>query len=401
MFNCCHVTLDRWVAANDAGPRQDSEEWLRERKKTIGGSEMATVQGANHFATVHDLIASKIGLTPRSFGVPMTWGKIMEPVICSWTEREFLCRIKAADMFVRGRFERQSYSPDGLGVVDAEYAGCDLTMTAPAIALFEFKCPFSRRIGADGTIPKQYLPQVLSGLDTINIADFGIFIEGMFRRCSIADMTTVSAYNTEATPRDAPGDSKKMLAAGYIVFYTPASGDQLLDRLTSLEPLRRMISELGTRDQDGQRIDVLRPAQMPGGASAFDIGAADVNAFAVFARAFDTRALQAEYSPLAYDGPKDYSGQIKSTIARLRANKNIVYAVMPYKLFRIGVTFVEPQPGYLDQWIPLINEIMAVVDRCRDDPENKKKIYIEYVQKHQERMSAADAIAVFEAENEL
>jgi hypothetical protein len=84
-------------------------------------------------------------------------------------------------LFVRGKHECVSYSPDGLGCVDGQ------------IVLFEFKCPYSRMPG--NSVPVHYLPQVKYGMCVIDICDTALFIEGVFRACT-AEQLLAGGYNT-------------------------------------------------------------------------------------------------------------------------------------------------------------------------------------------------------------
>lgn len=60
------------------------EEWLRERRKGIGGSDAATLFGANPWASKFSLFQDKVGALPietREESANMRWGNILEPVV--------------------------------------------------------------------------------------------------------------------------------------------------------------------------------------------------------------------------------------------------------------------------------------------------------------------------------
>ena len=72
------------------------------------------------------------------------------------------------------------------------------------IILFEFKCPFSRI--PDDKIPIHYEYQVKAGLDTIPIADMGIYAEAVFR-ISTPSKLHDNSYNTTFHKEHEVGDS--------------------------------------------------------------------------------------------------------------------------------------------------------------------------------------------------
>lgn len=224
--------LRHYLMSNVGCHKQGTEEWKKAKEVTIGGSEIATVLGLNRFSTITELLYGKLGLIPRKRDIKMQWGKVFEPLICEYVERDKDVEILGQDLFVLGKKSNQSYSPDGLGVmlVDINNNG---TTNLPKLEvlseesnsspkkeyrtiLFEFKCPYNRLL--KGGVPEYYLPQVLTGLDTIPIVDQGIFIEAMFRRCLWQDCDDTPTYDHELTPRDLVRTAYKPLARGFVLF---------------------------------------------------------------------------------------------------------------------------------------------------------------------------------------
>ena len=80
-------------------------------------------------------------------------------------------------------------------------------ITSSAIALLEFKCPLSRK--PNDEIPKHYIPQLWSGLAVSNIASFGIFIDSVFRKCSIDVLGYNTNYDVSYHYRDFPRGMSK------------------------------------------------------------------------------------------------------------------------------------------------------------------------------------------------
>ena len=69
---------------------QGSEQWLRERQKGIGGSDVATILGLNKFSTALDVYEQKIAENPIEIeeNPKMRAGKRMEATIAKWYAEE-------------------------------------------------------------------------------------------------------------------------------------------------------------------------------------------------------------------------------------------------------------------------------------------------------------------------
>jgi len=264
--------VDNYVNLFKYGPQQGTHDWVRSKKRTIGGSEMATIMGLNKYSSIQQLVAQKVGLQGFAGSVKTRWGNLFEPVIQTIVEWDLDTKIMGEEISIPGIVQNQSYSPDGIGVVETEttitwmeeaYNGLDSlgregttakvqkqkTVIEPAIALFEFKCPFNRL--PNGKIPEYYEPQVKTGLDTIrdnfgalcrmpveadpeltsppsleeseprdkSMCDYGIYIEAQFRKCTWEDL---SGRNPNYDRELWPGDHltpRFPLAYGFIGFY--------------------------------------------------------------------------------------------------------------------------------------------------------------------------------------
>ena len=155
-------------------PEQGSIEWLKSRKKSVGGSEMGIISSVNPFSNLQDLIKNKLGIRDFTGNIFTIWGSIMENLIINILQDNLLCKIYETGS-LPGSVPFQSYSPDGLAYISS----------INKIILFEIKCA-CRRL-ATGSIPTMYKPQIYTGLDTIQLADYGIFVDAMLRACSIED----------------------------------------------------------------------------------------------------------------------------------------------------------------------------------------------------------------------
>jgi hypothetical protein len=202
---------------------QGSVEWLALREYNIGGSEMATITGDNGFSSIDKLIAQKVGLYKFNGNIMTRWGNLFEPITQMLMEKIFNIDQIQETGSLEGAVKNQRYSPDGLAVVkmlcgdyiEDEY----IEKYEYCTVLFEYKSPY---YGIPcGYIPKYYIPQVKTGLCSIPISDFALFISNMFRKCSFDDLQNTNLYDTNFHNKD---HKKKFipelpLAMGIITFY--------------------------------------------------------------------------------------------------------------------------------------------------------------------------------------
>jgi hypothetical protein len=168
-------------------PSQGSKEWLDGRKFSIGGSEMGTIVGHNPYKNIRGLIEGHLGITVFNGNINTYWGTILECLVVDILEKKLYCKIYETGS-LPGVIDTQGYSPDGLVYLES----------LDKIVLIEIKSA-ARRI-ADGKIPRMYKPQVYTGLDTIQIADMGLFVDALFRRCNFENFEFTSIYDTTIHP---------------------------------------------------------------------------------------------------------------------------------------------------------------------------------------------------------
>lgn len=187
--------LDEFIATRvhpDIKQRTDS--WGEFKVYTIGGSQVSVLENTNPYETERDLINHKVGLDDKkskssTFEIAVNWGNVFEDTLRRYAERIYKCQIVADDAFILDtECAAMSYSPDGLAIITDPADG------AKCIALFEFKCPFSRKVG--GKIPKYYRSQVLMGLNIIHVAEKGVYLEAAYRLCTGAQFDKSQAHIT-------------------------------------------------------------------------------------------------------------------------------------------------------------------------------------------------------------
>lgn len=215
--------LDDMLAKNKHLPPQGSDEWLGMRTYNIGGSEMATITGDSAFSNIPKLVAQKIGMCQFKGNTATRWGNMFEPITQMIMEKLFDIDSIQETGSLEGAVAHQRYSPDGLAIVKmvcSDTIGGEYVETQEyCVILFEFKSPFSSI--PSGYIPKYYIPQVKTGLCSIPITDFALFVSNMFRKCSFADLRNNPTYDTCFHDKDAKKKfvSSDPLAMGLIILY--------------------------------------------------------------------------------------------------------------------------------------------------------------------------------------
>lgn len=266
MENELSKCLDRFIKLYSHHPRQRSEEWLKNKRFSVGGSEIAALMGLNPYCNMNKIVDTKVNGW-NGAGAACWWGTMLESAIERFVEIDLGTQLKGTDISIpapgslRGK---HANSPDGYGIIrilpaSLKYSSSAEEECSPAataaeasdeeipyyedeqeesiilttdmdewwdddavevIVLFEFKCPHSRLIKGD--VPKYYVPQVLSGLALSPVAEFGIYVEAMFRLCSFSQLET-SGYNKSYHKRDGRylDDYAEPVAWGFTKIFCP------------------------------------------------------------------------------------------------------------------------------------------------------------------------------------
>jgi len=366
------MVVSKYVQQYMEGVKQGSADWLVSKRKTIGGSEMACLDGSSIFKGVKELIESKVGITKWNGDYRTHWGNLFEDVITTYIEHDKNTEILGTEIWIPGRIPRQSYSPDGLGVmmvnteidvVDKLADGTETkhTLIVPEekIVLFEFKCPFSRSPGPN--VPKWYIPQVKSGLDTIPCAEIGLYAEASFRRCCYLDLQEDNDEFTPTFNAKTRCGGRFPLAFGFIGFYFDPIKSKLPEHR---QDVRKMLKYY----QDEESVGVVDAGEVPD------------ELFEVILRAFINGVLIPYHSEIIYRGEqspaeqsdilqRNYDAFFEHCAGRYR-----VCCILPWKMFNIGYHFIDKEPGYLDQFVDQINAVMDTVDAALADPDNRDAI---------------------------
>lgn len=175
---------------------QRSSGWHNARKKTIGGSEIASLIGENRFKSPEQLFIQKIACTldPEEAALHVFkgnfatyWGTVFEEIISEHFIAEHkIDQIYGENIFIYDEDNPVSFSPDGLAIIDDE------------IVLLEFKCPSSNN--SIRKPPVYYLPQVKYGLCKIEMAKYGLLCMAKYRRCTGKQVSSMAGSHAEDRP---------------------------------------------------------------------------------------------------------------------------------------------------------------------------------------------------------
>ena len=220
------IELDKQIIeleAQHSNVLQHTAEWDKRREDTIGGSEMGALFGVpGSFKRWPDLVDEKLGFGTMSLKThpPCVWGLVFEPVARRIAEIKFSTTIRCHKICIIYEEMHFRYSPDGLAVVSTDNEPGD------RIALFEFKCPYTRQ--PKNIIPEWYRKQVLAGIPAVKIADIGIYWEMVFRVCQLSDLGHTPTYNRNIHPRDFIPVDRRPAAWGLLHVYSKTAKDESL-----------------------------------------------------------------------------------------------------------------------------------------------------------------------------
>lgn len=344
--------LDAFLAKHADLPEQGSDAWLVQRKYTIGGSEMSSIDGTNSRKSVKNLVADKAGI-----GVPFTgniytqWGKVFEPVVQLYLEHLFDAKIYETGS-LPGCIGGTSYSPDGFTVASAsrirslvddgtildhdidwaDLESYDEDMRPQTIdkecatVLFEIKSPHSRLV--TGQIPKYYVSQPVSGREHFPWIDISYFVDVCFKKCSIAQLSDRHSYDRQYHKREVEGPS---IAHGIIGVYWNRAPDS--DNM-----------------------------------SEFDYGKTGSD-FDTITYGISTGTMGAQY--YVPENPDTFS--VKTTLRQFIQHckdHNLQFiGVIPFKIMKCAIVPVPRQRGFVHGFKHKIDRVIETVKTIRESPD--------------------------------
>lgn len=333
--------LAAYVEQHKNLPEQRSQQWLDDRKFNIGGSEMGIITGDSSYKSIRDLIEQHLGLSVFKGNINTYWGSILEDYVTRILEEKWGAKSYELGS-LPGVIGTQKYSPDGL-------------MYLPflnAIILLEIKNA-ARRL-SNGRVPTMYKPQIFAGLDTIQIADFALFVDVMFRRCASENFCFDNVYDYKFHGEkkvDAP------IALCVLVFHMPNTPEH-----PEYKNLSKTCDDLNDMHGFGQ-------------SEYLDLGGCSIGDLETVMGLAASKKIDVEFSPL-YESPTKLQTLADAAVLRHTENNRRVIGIMPVKLFKFNITPVQrydwrqmrklkdmPGESYVRLYEEKINETIATIRR--------------------------------------
>jgi hypothetical protein len=379
------AAIATFVARHAHRARQRTQEWKEAKAGSVGGSEVAALMGHNRYSSFLDVVAAKAGLSVFGGNTACRWGTFFEGVIERFVALDCGTTLRGTDVSVpappgSALEGLHANSPDGYCVVELLPGGGGgeprlRTGDAPggggrpAAVLLEFKCPLSRR--PTGGVPRHYLPQLWSGLALSPPAEYGLFVDAVFRKCSLGDLGASPLYDTRFPPRrDGAPETPDPRWAGAVAWGFAAVYAPFAPEAGALVDYARAGAELA-RDALG--------APPPGGPGAaadpVDFGECGAGLFEKALACIDGGGFAVEHV-----GPRTCSKQGapldtgREVGAALRAREaappgHYLLGVIPWKLLEVDYVFVERREGFLGEIEPLVGEALAAASAVRAAPD--------------------------------
>ena len=338
-------------------PKQNSKEWQETRRLSIGGSEIAIIQGISPFKKLRNMMEAKINNNYWDGNIYTWWGKVFEPIVKSWCELVFHTKIYGTNDYLRNIPNKDgfAYSPDGIGVVqipiEIEYNNSILRRyVEDKIVLFEFKSPFGKMVKEN--VPEDhYVSQVKMGLDMIDIAEMGLLVEAVFRRCSWNDLDFTTNYDHEFQTKSY---NETVSAFGIIYICVHDISDINLNNLKAIYK------------ENYLNID-----------ETVDYGTCDRLVLEEILRLITKGHILPVYSHITISNQEMSLRKLEKIYEDLTSSAHVI-GVLPWKLVDIVYHPIEKTIGYLDQYKEKISEILKVIKDGQNNMANSKNILDKY-----------------------
>ena len=406
--------LNKFIEHNKHLAIQGSNEWLAGRTYNIGGSEMSVITGENPYSSIDNLVANKLGFSAFSGNIATRWGKLFEYV----TQMVSAIVLEIDEIRETGSLDgavpNQKYSPDGLAVIKALCSGIidneEITTREFCIILFEFKSPLNSI--PDGTIPAHYLPQVKTGLCSIPITDFAIFINNMFRKCAFEDLNASSKYDTSFHSSDKKKNlpEELPLAFGIILFYQTSA-----QRKSFYEKYKADIGAEESEESDDSEESENESMRYIFNSNLYnfiytrakhnirDFGKSYYKEFNEILQMFDDKLISVEYckphilesynnnvfleAQQKTKGSNDYQATIqeyKAVIESGAINGRNIFGFLPWKLIKSDIIYQEREENYVNKYNDIIQTTINNIKKINSLPSHDDKVglFIKYYPKN-------------------
>lgn len=393
-----NANLRRFVRLHD-GYVQRTKPWYDLMAVTLGGAEIGSaMECSGAYGDFWSVVVSKVKqrLDLPSFNGDVAacwWGVLFEDVLAAFVAAELETAVVGDNICIT-RLRHHRYSPDGYAVVrfrrDAETGRLVLWHSDEDIddveevmtVLLEFKCPLSRKL--TGRVPGGYRCQVESGLAVSPVAALGLYVEGVFRKCALAQLGGGDGYDTDYHAADlgrGRGAFTGTPAAwGLIGVYAPTAAAPQAVRYGWAGP-EWAPGDPDPEEPDADAADAAWHIRYHLGAAAgepADLGAADKVTFERALRLIDRGRFRVFRAAPALAGGRGRPLELAPTLRLLaqvapavcgRAAPWGLVAVIPWKLWRADFHVVRRRPGFADEMEDIAAQVMEAVEEAMEAPD--------------------------------
>jgi hypothetical protein len=360
------AVLEEYVNTYKNLPAQKSAEWLKNRTETVGASEIKSIfptrTGDNY--GLKSLVAAKSGIGTNTFkgNISTRLGNLFEDVARTFAHHATQCKLPIQELgSLPGPLPGQSYSPDGLGIVDIK----NNDDKAEFIVLYEFKCP--PKTEPNGEVPPQYMDQLQSGLSTVEISSYMIFVNSSFRKCALTDLNMTPKYDTNFHNTDTRFKRKlnKTFALGLIGFYIDkeqtTESAEILAEINSLEYL-----DYGTAPEEpyNRLLELVEYGAVKVHYSEIVYNDANV----------DTIEYVAEHN-LGIKSKQIDPNSLLNTFNEFCNNRYKQVGILPWKLMRADILLVEPNFKWETRARIYLKKFWDIVNAIKSAPNPLKAYY--------------------------
>lgn len=447
LLSYLYVNITNFLEQYSRRPVQKTENWYKLRSDIIGGSELKPFMSDNWEESTITIMSKKLGFTVVNYDIPAChWGNLFEECTERLVEISLGCKVIGNNANIpapvgSGLEKIHANSPDGIGVISyydptsRHQSQCDMAAADPAksgsrmhiykllttdvatqidalysdiksyTVVFEFKSTVSR-IPTD-EIPTIYLPQVWSGLVCVPIADFGLFVDVVYRLCDRFDLLSNPNYNSEYHS-DTQHLSEELLetrlpvALGLTAIYAPrmnTPNDKLLYTITKsnknsifetlIDPRHdayALSMDLTRNINNNHKSQKFEPIDFGGltetcGNSGCDVRRTINKVLSMMDKKYFTHT---HTDPCFLDGrgcikllTEDGTDEIIEQFKQNAPDGYYLLGYLPWKVFDIRYIPEERNPDFLPLIAPRLKQFMTEYERIKSS-ENPKKEFEKY-----------------------
>lgn len=385
------TSLIEFLENNKHLPEQGSEEWLKSRVETIGGSEISTILNINPYQKIKQLIMQKSGMTAFKKAPPLWFGNIFEYILQQYVEILYDTTIYETGSIPYKKSNLIKYSPDGLAIIKTnklkkifnvndlenkifKYSkfnhSDDLLNKNELLILFEFKNPYMRVIKPN-EIPIYYINQPKLGMEVIDICEVSIFIESVFRFCSYNDIVNLNnKYNTFYHFDRQRYYNDPLSYGSFSLFYNKKNISEHLNNL-----LNDLVVYLNTHNNHQYDLSNIKDKSIINRLMENIIDYKDIkiihHKLCINSNIYDSEDLFYFHK---YNNLNKYKSEIIINKNKIINNEELEYiGIISYKMFNININPIYKSSPLNDTILNKIQDVINIVKECNSANELKEK----------------------------